>query len=131
LFQPGGERSLHYSEYLQSWLSLGFTKPGGHIAAYYSPAIEGPWTKASFFSVPPFFNRTKQLFLTDVKLHPQFSVGAQDLVFTFLSNTWNHFPNAPWDAQVYIPQFFRATFSKRSNTSTIEGPDVISSSFPP
>lgn len=87
---------------------------GTQILISVADELTGPWSDwYPIYDVPVPYNNTKQVFCYALKRHPEFEHASNELVLTFMSNTYD-VNDLNKMLNVYVPQIVRVKISKNN-----------------
>ena len=105
LADGGTEASIHFDSGLEQFVYVRSNGFGAStLVAHFAGEIEGPWSRALEFYVPPEGARD-DAFIYAGKGHPEL-IGA-DLVVTYVVNTFADFSQLVDDTSIYYPRFVK------------------------
>jgi len=104
------EGTLSYQPNLKAYYSLALSFIGTQISILLAPEITGPYQEISLFDIPPPWNNTTAMFCYAVKAHPELA-SYDEIVFSFVCNTFGLTSAIVEDLYIYQPQFFSANVS--------------------
>jgi hypothetical protein len=123
------ELSVTFHSYLNAWVTLNskcsrrttlfiiyFSVEfgGTKILVSIADQLTGPWSEwLPIYDVPAPYNETQKVFCYALKRHPEFERAANELVLTFMSNTYT-VDDLNTMLDVYVPQMVRVKINKNS-----------------
>lgn len=105
------ETTLEWNDYMQRWFTFAIPFGSGHLQIRTAENITGPWTHPkTVYQIPEPWNGDNE-FTYSPKHHKELATEPNELIVTFMSNTFDGDGMGP--TGVYVPQAIRIIVSNK------------------